>query len=152
MSGFLLDTNILSELRKQERCDPGVRAWFEQCPENRMFVSVLVLGEIRRGIERIRARDPRQAEALESWLESVTQQYEERILPVDVRVADRWGAMGSLQPIAPVDGLLAATALTHQLTLVTRNVADVESTGVKLLNPFSQPPPRMPPDRPSRRR
>ncbi len=151
MSGFLLDTNILSELRKQDRCDPGVRTWFEQSPEHQLFVSVLVLGEIRRGIERIRARDPRQADALEAWLESVTRHYEERILPVDLGVADRWGAMGSLQPIAPVDGLLAATALTHQLTLVTRNVADVESTGVKLLNPFSQPPPRGAPDRPPRR-
>ncbi|MFM8357734.1 MAG: type II toxin-antitoxin system VapC family toxin, partial [Verrucomicrobiota bacterium] len=63
MSGFLLDTNILSELRKQDRCDPGVRAWFEQCPEGQLYVSVLVLGLIRRGIERIRARDPRQADA-----------------------------------------------------------------------------------------
>jgi predicted nucleic acid-binding protein len=152
MNGFLLDTNVLSELRKQERCDPGVRSWFEQCPENLLFVSVLVLGEIRRGMERIRARNPRQADALEAWLESVTQHYQERILPVDLGVADRWGAMGSLQPIAPVDGLLAATALTHQLTLVTRNVADVESTGVKLLNPFSQPPPRVALDRPPRRR
>jgi len=151
MSGFLLDTSILSELRKQERCDPGVRSWFEQCPEDQLYVSVLVLGEIRRGIERIRARDPRQADALEAWLESVTQQYEERILPVDMGVADCWGAMGALQPIAPVDGLLAATALTHQLTLVTRNVADVESSGVKLLNPFSQPR-RMASDRPPRRR
>ena len=140
MNGFLLDTNILSELRKQDRCDPGVRAWFEQCHESRLYVSVLVLGEIRRGIERIRARDPRQAQALEAWLESVTQGYEERILPVDRQVADRWGAMGAHQPIAPVDGLLAATAQTYELTLVTRIVADVESTGVKLLNPFSQPP------------
>ncbi|MFM7100555.1 MAG: type II toxin-antitoxin system VapC family toxin [Verrucomicrobiota bacterium] len=151
MSGFLLDTNILSELRKQDRCDPGVRAWFEQCPEGQLYVSVLVLGQIRRGIERIRARDPRQADALEAWLESITQGYEERLLPVDRRVADRWGALGAHQPIAPVDGLLAATALTHQLTLVTRNVADVESTGVKVLNPFSQPSPRIEPGGPRRR-
>lgn len=150
MSGFLLDTNILSELRKQDRCDPGVRAWFEQCPESQLYVSVLVLGEIRRGIERIRARDPRQADALEAWLESITQGYEERLLPVDRRVADRWGALGAHQPIAPVDGLLAATALTHQLTLVTRNVADVESTGVRVLNPFSQPPSRIEPGGPRR--
>lgn len=151
MNGFLLDTNILSELRKQDRCDPGVRAWFDQCPEGQLYISVLVLGEIRRGIERIRARDRRQSEALETWLESITQGYEERLLHVDRRVADHWGALGAHRPIAPVDGLLAATALAHQLTLVTRNVADVESTGVKILNPFSQPPPRTQPGGPPRR-
>lgn len=151
MSGFLLDTNVLSELRKQDRCDPGVRSWFEQTPESELFVSVLVLGEIRRGVERIRIRDARQADALETWLESIAQGYEERVLGVDLRVADRWGAMGAHQPIAPVDGLLAATALTHRLTLVTRNVADVASTGVKVLNPFSQSPPQVAPARPRRR-
>ena len=152
MSGFLLDTNVLSELRKQDRCDPGVRSWFEQAPEDELFVSVLVLGEIRRDIERIRPKDPRQADALEAWLESITHGYEERLLPVDRHVADRWGAMGANQPIAPVDGLLAATALTHRMTLVTRNVADVASTGVKVLNPFSQSPTPVVPKRPRSRR
>jgi hypothetical protein len=151
MKGFLLDTNVVSELRKQERCDPGVRSWFEQIPEDKLFISVLVLGEIRRGIEQIRGRDRRQADALESWLESITQGYQERILPVDLPAADRWGAMGVDQPIAPVDGLLAATALSHQLTLVTRNVGDVARTGVKVLNPFSQPAVPNSPKRPKRR-
>ena len=89
MSGFLLDTNVLSELRKQDRCDPGVRSWFERAPEDELFVSVLVLGEIRRGIERIRPKDPRKADALEAWLESIIHGYEERLLPVDRHVADR---------------------------------------------------------------
>jgi len=138
MRGFLLDTNIVSEMRKRQRCNRGVRAWFEQTPESELFVSVLVLGEIRRGIERIRFRDPQQAQALDGWLESISQGYEDRILPVDRSIADRWGSLGVHQPVTPVDALLAATALVHNLTLVTRNVIDVEGTGVKLLNPFSE--------------
>jgi len=89
MSGFLLDTTVLSELRKQNRCDAGVRTWFEEAPAEDLFVSVLVLGEIRQGIERIRLRDQPQARALEKWLRWISTEYADRLLPVDEPVADR---------------------------------------------------------------
>lgn len=90
MKGFLLDTNVLSELRKRDRCDVGVRKWFEGVKSDELFVSVIVLGEIRKGIERIRIRDREQARALEKWLKSLVTTFRDRILPVDNRVADRW--------------------------------------------------------------
>ena len=89
MSGYLLDTNILSELRKARRCDPAVRDWIEQTVAEELFVSVIVLGEIRRGIERIRSRDQDQAQALESWLQRLSIGFANRILLVDERVADQ---------------------------------------------------------------
>ena len=91
MSGFQFDANILSELRKGRRCDPGVRRWVEVTPAEAMFVSVVVLGEIRRGVERIRLRDPKQARALEKWLHGIPAAFSDRILHVDERVADQWG-------------------------------------------------------------
>lgn len=137
MKGFLLDTNVLSELRKRDRCDAGVWEWFEGVNSDDLFLSVIVLGEIRKGIERIRIRDLDQARALEKWLKSVVTTFGDRILPIDHRVADRWGYIGIERPCAVLDALLASTAIVHDLTLVTRNVADVSGTGVKLLNPFS---------------
>src|SRR5947209_12507125 len=113
MSGFLLDTNVLSELRKEQRCDPGVRQWMEGAAANDLFVSVLVLGEIRQGIERIRTRDLAQTRALEKWLRGLCTEFAERILPVNEQVADRWGRLGLQQPAPALDGLLAATALVH---------------------------------------
>jgi len=139
MSGFLLDTNILSELRKQDRCDARVRKWFAETVAEDLFVSVLVLGEIRQGIERVRLRDRSQAQALEKWLRWISTEFADRLLPVDERVADQWGRLGLQQPVPLLDALLAATALVHDLTLVTRNVDDVARTGVKVLNPFSGP-------------
>lgn len=100
-----------------------------------MFTSVLVLGEIRRGIELIRRRDGPSALALEQWLERLASDFAERVLPIDARVADLWGSLNVPDPIPTVDGLLAATALVHDLVLVTRNVRDVERTGVRLLDP-----------------
>jgi toxin FitB len=133
---WLIDTNVLSELRKGERADPGVRAWFADADERGLFTSVLVLGEIRRGIEVIRRRDLPSALALEQWLRRLVETYAERVLPVDARVADCWGTLGLTQPVPAVDGLLAATALVHDLTLVTRNVRGVQATGVPSLDPF----------------
>src|SRR6267154_1341393 len=117
MSGFLLDTNVLSELRKegQGRCDPGVRDWMEHALAEELFVSVVTLGEIRRGIERIRMRAPSQARVLEQWLRSLTTGFADRILPVDERVADQWGRLGLQQPAPLLDAFLAATALAHDL-------------------------------------
>ncbi|MCI0343857.1 MAG: type II toxin-antitoxin system VapC family toxin [Chloroflexi bacterium] len=132
---WLVDTNVLSELRKGERAPAGVRAWFAGAAEDELFTSVLVLGELRRGVESIRRRDVPAALALEQWLTRLTDTFSERILPIDSAIADRWGRLNVPDPIPTVDGLLAATALVHDLTLVTRNTRDVERTGVRLLDP-----------------
>ena len=134
---FLVDTNVLSELRKGERADRGVRNWFEGAGEEDLFTSVLVLGEVRRGIEAVRRRDVPSALALEQWLLRLTQTFGDRVLSVDGAVADRWGVLNVPDPLPTVDGLLAATALVHDLTLVTRNVRDVARTGVRCLDPFA---------------
>ena len=138
MSGFLLDTNVLSELRKESRCDPGVRDWIEHTVGEELFVSVMVLGEIRRGIERIRIRDKSQARALEKWLRSLTTEFADRTLPVDERVADQWGRLGLQQPVPLLDAFLAATALVHDLSVVSRDEGGFTNTGVRLINPFSR--------------
>jgi hypothetical protein len=133
---WLVDTNILSELRKGKRADAGVRSWFAQAGEEDLFTSVLVLGELRRGIESIRRRDVPSALALEQWLARLTASFSDRVLPIDARVADRWGILNVPNPLPSVDGLLAATALIHDLVLVTRNVRDLAGTGTRLLDPF----------------
>ena len=132
---WLLDTNVISELRKGERADPGVRAWYAGTLAAELYTSVLVLGEVRRGIESIRRRDAISATALEHWLGRIVDGFTDRILPVDAAVADRWGALNVPDPVPTVDGLLAATALVHDLVLVTRNVRDVSGTGVRVLDP-----------------
>lgn len=132
---WLVDTNVLSELRKGPRANNGVRAWFADARDDELYTSVLVLGEVRRGIESIRRRDTTAALALEQWLLRITGSFSDRILPVDATVADRWGVLNVPDPIPTVDGLLAATALVHDLVLVTRNTRDVERTGVRLLDP-----------------
>jgi predicted nucleic acid-binding protein len=137
VKGFLIDTNVLSELRKGARADVNVRRWFEGIDENSIFLSVLVTGEIRRGIESIRKRDLRAASALERWLDNVLQAHSERVLPVDAAAADEWGRLDARGSLPVVDGLLAATARVHDLTLVTRNVKDVVRTGVDVLDPFA---------------
>lgn len=134
---LLLDTNILSELRKGNRMEPAVRAWFDDADERSLFTSVLVLGEVRRGIESIRRRDTIAAEALDQWHHRLVETFGDRVLAVDDRIADRWGALNVPDPLPTVDGLLAATALVYDFTLVTRNVRDVTRTGARLLNPFN---------------
>lgn len=133
---FLVDTNVLSELRKGRRADRGVREWFAAANDEDLFTSVLVIGELRRGIASIRRRDAAAAAALEQWLSRLTEMFSDRILPIDVAVADRWGALNVPDPLPTVDGLLAATALVHGLALVTRNTRDVARTGVALVDPF----------------
>ena len=132
---WLLDTNIVSELRKGERANPGVRAWLAEAAEESLFTSVLVVGELRRGIESIRRRDVPSALALDRWLEAMTDGFADRILPIDREVAEQWGRLNVPDPVPTVDGLLAATALVHGLTLVTRNTRDGARTGVLLLDP-----------------
>ena len=135
---YLVDTNVVSELRKGKRCDPAVGAWFAAQDDDALYLSVLVIGELRRGAERIRRRDRKAADALERWLGNLTSAYAERILPVTLEIAKLWGSLGVPDPIATVDGLLAATAIQHELVLATRNVKDVARTGVRLLNPFER--------------
>lgn len=133
---YLLDTNVISELRKGRRCDPGVAAWMAAVEPEEIFLSSLTLGELRKGIEKIRRRDLPAASVLEDWLGEVVTAHAERILPVDEGVADRWGRFNVPDPLPVLDGLLAATAQVHGLTLVTRNLKDVERTGVPCHNPF----------------
>jgi predicted nucleic acid-binding protein len=134
---FLLDTNVISEIRKR-RPNPGLADWWEQAPSSRLYVSVLTVGELRRGVERVRARrDDAQATALSDWLSNIASQFAERVLAVDTLVADLWGRLSPLKPVPAVDGLIAATAMRHDLTLVTRNGRDVQRTGVRVLDPFS---------------
>lgn len=127
---------MVSELRKTVP-NPNVLAWHQSQAKVEAYVSVLVIGEIRQGIERARPRDPKQAEALERWLAGLASIYRDRVLPITVDIAEEWGRM-NVSPQRPpiVDGLMAATARVHELTLVTRNVADVAMTGVSVLNPF----------------
>lgn len=134
--GFLIDTNVVSELRKGKRANAKVRQWFAAVDEGDLFLSVLTLGEIRNGIERLRRRDPTSAATLEAWLTQLTATMRDRILPITPSIADRWGRLGVPDPRPVIDSLLAATALVHDLTLVTRNVTDVEYSGAKLFNPF----------------
>jgi hypothetical protein len=133
---YLVDTNVISELRKRERCDPNVARWFEALVEDELFLSVLTVGELRRGVERVRRRDPRAGASLDSWLLRVIAGYRDRILDVDLQVVEEWGRLGVPDPLPVVDGLLAATAKVRGLVLVTRNVRDIETTGVPHLDPF----------------
>ena len=133
---YLIDTNIISEVRKGRRCDPNVARWYEKIEDASLYLSVLVIGEIRSGIEKIRPKDTAKAIALEQWLIAVDKAFGERILPVDRVVANEWGRLTANRPLPVIDGLLAATAKTHRMTLVTRNTADVADLHVSMLNPF----------------
>ena len=133
---FLIDTNIISEVRKGARCNPGVARWWADVAEGDLWFSTLILGETRKGIELARRRDPDKASVLEAWLGEVVSGFGDRLLPVDATVADEWGRMSAIRPVPVIDALLAATAKAHGLTLVTRNEADVAGLGVEVLNPF----------------
>jgi hypothetical protein len=138
---YLIDTNIISEVRKGSRCDALVAAWYASIDDADLYLSVLVLGEIRKGIELARRRDPAKAETLESWLTQVDAAFGDRVLAVDRAVTDEWGRMSALRPIPVIDGLLAATAKVHRMALVTRNDANVAGVGATVLNPFTYRPP-----------
>jgi predicted nucleic acid-binding protein len=134
---YLIDTNVLSELRRKSP-DPGVVAWFSQRPSATLFLSVLSLGEIRKGIEGV--SDSVRRQALVDWLETdLPAFFTGRILLVDAAVADRWGRLvvAAGRPLPAIDSLLAATALAHDLVLVTRNVKDFAGLPVQLFNPWS---------------
>ena len=134
---FLLDTNIISEIRKRNRADANVARWITQTPVAEIGTSVIVLAEIRRGIELKRRTDPEQAASLDRWFAQMRSRLGDRVLPIDETIADTWARLNVPDPLPLIDGLLAATAKVYGLTLVTRNIADISRTGVSLLNPFS---------------
>jgi len=135
---YLIDTNIISEVRKGARCDRDVAAWFESIADADIYLSVLVVGEIRKGIERARPNNPVQASALEQWLTELVRSFTERIMPIDQAVADEWGRMSAKRSLSTIDALLAATAKVNGMTLATRNISDVVNLGVRVLNPFDR--------------
>lgn len=134
---FLIDTVTLSELRRRQR-DPMVVAWFERQRATDLFLSVVTIGEIERGIARQRLADPGFSEALAAWLDRVLALYAERIVAFDLRMARRWGSLSADLGNTSADLMIAATALEHGFTVVTRNVSDFEPAGVAVLNPFGR--------------
>ncbi len=133
---YLIDTNVLSELRRKQP-DPQVVAWLQARPPQSLFLSVLTLGEIRKGIERV--TDIGRQQALLDWLEvELPNYFLNRLLNIDAHTADRWGRLmaSAGRPLPAIDGLLAATALQHDLTLVTRNIKDFSGLQVKLISPW----------------
>ena len=134
---FLVDTNVVSELKRGKNAEPKVAAWFAAMPPERVFTSVIVLGEIRRGIELIAKRDRPQAAVLERWFASMRQRLGTRIIPVDEPVMMVWAQITVPDMLPAYDGLIAATALAHGLTVATRNTADYQRTGVGVIDPWT---------------
>ncbi len=132
---FLIDTVVLSELRKRER-NPGVENWIASQRSTDLYLSALSIGEIERGIAQQQRKDPKFAELLLTWLDKVLMLYEQRILPIDLPTCRRWGRLSAAIGHDSADLLIAATALEHGLTVVTRNVRHFEPTGVPIFNPF----------------
>jgi predicted nucleic acid-binding protein len=132
---FLPDTNVFSELRRRVP-DENVLSWFNATQPSQLHLSVLVIGEIRQGIGWLERRDPVRGGRLDEWLNRLLSTYVDRILPITSEIAQEWGRLNVPDPIAPIDGLLAATAKVHDMTFVTRNTRDVKHTGTVLLNPF----------------
>lgn len=133
---YLLDTNVVSEIRKRAP-NPAVEAWFDQVDETGLYLSVLTVGEIRRGVELLRTRDPEQAASISTWLDALLATYRDRIAPITVAVAEEWGRLNAIRTFPVVDGMIAATAKVHGWTVATRNKKDLEGSGVAVIDPFS---------------
>jgi len=137
---YLVDTNIISEVRKKTKANKGVRTFFKQAIEDEksLFMSVVTVGKLRRGVESIRYRgDVRQANQLEKWLVNLLTEYQEHILDINQDIAQLWGRLRVPHPENVLDKQIAATALIYELTLVTRNHKDFAKIGVRVLNPFT---------------
>jgi toxin FitB len=132
---YLLHTNVVSETRKR-RPEPKVLRWLESSAPDALYVSVLTLGEVAKGIELRHRRDPAAAAALERWLNGLGERFSDRIVPVDQEIANCWGRLSADPQLPVIDGLLAATAVVRGLTLVTRNTRDVARTGAMVINPW----------------
>lgn len=134
---YLLDTVVFSELYKRRR-HPAFVQWLSETSEHLFFLSTATIGEVERGVKRQRSRDPAFAEALLAWLERSIENYQDRILPISTAVARRWGRLSARIGNDGVDLFIAATALEHGLTVVTRNVRHFTPTGVAVENPFER--------------
>jgi predicted nucleic acid-binding protein len=136
---YLIDTNVISELRKKSRANRGVISFFQQLKDSKqeIYLSVISIGELRRGVELIRHRgDIEKAKLLENWLERLLSDYSEKILELDTVSAQLWGRLRVPNPENSIDKQIAAIALVHDLIVVTRNITDFDSTGVATFNPF----------------
>jgi len=137
---YLVDTNVISEIRKKLKANQGIRAFFKKAIENDtpLFVSVVTVGELRRGVELVRYRgDVHQADQLEEWLDALLGEYQDNILGINQDIAQLWGKLRVPHPENAIDKQIAATALVYDLTVVTRNHRDFVKTGVRVLNPFT---------------
>lgn len=134
---FLIDTNVISEVRKGDNCDFAVASWWGSVAEHEVWLSSLVLGEVRKGVELLRHRDALRAEVLERWLNGLILGFRGRVLPVDTAIAEEWGRMNAIRVVPVIDGLMAATAKVYRLTFVTRNIVDVAGLNVDVMNPFA---------------
>jgi predicted nucleic acid-binding protein len=134
---YLIDTNVLSEWRKAAP-DQGVVDWFARVHVDDLYISVVTIGEIGRGVAKLQSRAAyRQAVVYESWLAATKDRFADRVIPIDAAIADEWGHSGALHPTPMADALIAATAKARGWTVVTRNIKDFEPTGVRILNPFT---------------
>jgi predicted nucleic acid-binding protein len=134
---YLIDTNVISEIRKGINANQSVQRFFQEKRDDKLLLSVVTIGEIHRGIERlIYRKDIEQATQLDKWLQTLLHQYSDSIVPIDLEIAELWGKLCGFSPHQAIDKFLAATALLYDVTLVTRNTADFLGTGVALLNPF----------------
>ena len=134
---YLIDTNVISELRKGDRANASVVQFLRTVDPDNLFLPVQTLGELRKGVETIRLRrDLDQAQRLEQWLDMVVQSYGDRILDFDLECAQMWGCLMAQRPQHPIDRQIAAIALLYDFTVVTRNTPDFDGTGVRLFNPF----------------
>ena len=132
---YLLDTDVLSELRRAHP-NRGVQRWYESASDATMHLSVMTIGEFRKGLARLRRKDPERAAALALWLDHLLVPYESRVLPITPEIASVWGELNDPDPLPIIDAFIAATAIVHDMVLVTRNVEDFQRTGVRLLDPF----------------
>lgn len=134
-TGYLLDTNVVSETRKK-RPNSGVTTFLAAADSAELFLSVLTLGELRKGVEARRKTDPVAADQLSGWVDTIETEFADRLLCVDAATARLWGGLSASRSLPVIDTLMAATAMRHDITLVTRNTGDFESTGARLVDPW----------------